>query len=905
MRNKIKRLVIIAFAFIMSLTFFNFNSFVFAKNQEQEDTAKTLHYDYNFTDKSKYTCYGAENAYVKYNQATKSVDVLAHSGYANGFTISDTDAVIAVEMSVDVSSSDNWMGIGLLDGKEHGYTSTTHNGVMLYITKNADKYAFRIFKMPGTIEQNTYVSNVAAGEKFTLKYQYDQNSSQWFYYINDTKIYNDQNYLDGVDNTDESNKTYLNFAYNDVNPIKIYAVYYFDSSIEKEEKGINDTDFVNKSNYSFYGGQEAYINYNEDTSSLDIMAHSAYKNGFKVSDTQANVTIELSVDVTSADNWMGIGLLNGQEHGYPGTTESGIMLYITNNNGYYCFRIFKMPEVQEFASYVSNIGVGQKFFLSFKYDQEKANWFYYINGVRIFNGQNYFDNVDYKDEKNFTYLNFAYNDSVPIKLYSINYFDNAYIEVELPELYTDVTFQDVSLYTNYGLGNNYVTYNADTDSVDILAHSAYHTGFRISDTNAVISVKMSVELTSPDNWMGIGLLDGNDHGYTTTSHNGIMLYMTVNNGYYAFRIFKMPGTIEQKTFVSDVEVGEVFDLTYRYDPLYESWFYFINGKRIFAGQYYMDNVDFTDDNNLTYLNFAYNDVNPIKVYSIDTYDTIGTVNYSITNATGGFAFLPANVTLGEDLDLSGIYIKKVTSRGVLEYIPLTLAMLSGYDKNATGEEALGDVTVTITYEDVVVKTFNVLVKDKVVDVEFTAPSNSKKYYAGYSTELDLSNGTLKEKYQSGKENIVSLTKSMVSQVDFSTAGEKTVTVSYQGQTFTYTITVLEDSIVSIAIDDQNAKTQYYVGEALDLTNVNVLVTYTSGKTETFSVQDEMFELEGFDSSKAGDITLTVSLKDNGEINTTLELSIVSKPKSKGCKASNSIALFTLICVAAFIAQKIR
>ena len=99
----------------------------------------------------------------------------------------------------------------------------------------------------------------------------------------------------------------------------------------------------------------------------------------------------------------------------------------------------------------------------------------------------------------------------------------------------------------------------------------------------------------------------------------------------------------------------------------------------------------------------------------------------------------------------------------------------------------------------------------------------------------------------------------VSGFDSSTAGEKTITVTYQDKTAAFTVNVKEAAPVvtleSITVTGPN-KTEYEIGDELDLTGLMVTAHYSDGNEKVLSAGD--YEVSGFDSSTAGEKTVTVT-----------------------------------------------
>ena len=117
-------------------------------------------------------------------------------------------------------------------------------------------------------------------------------------------------------------------------------------------------------------------------------------------------------------------------------------------------------------------------------------------------------------------------------------------------------------------------------------------------------------------------------------------------------------------------------------------------------------------------------------------------------------------------------------------------------------------------------------------------------------------------YDDGSDDIVAPTS--VSAPDLSTAGQKTVTVSYtEGgvtKTATYTVTVNAVSLVSIEVSDP--KIAYYVGDTF--VEPTVTATFSNGSTSDVT---NSATFTGYNMSSAGNQTVTVSYT-NGTTETT-------------------------------------
>lgn len=125
-------------------------------------------------------------------------------------------------------------------------------------------------------------------------------------------------------------------------------------------------------------------------------------------------------------------------------------------------------------------------------------------------------------------------------------------------------------------------------------------------------------------------------------------------------------------------------------------------------------------------------------------------------------------------------------------------------------------------------------------------------------------------YDDGTDNIV--TPTSVSTPTMSSAGQKTVTVSYtEGgvtKTATYTITVNAVTLESIEVSD--AKTAYYVGDTF--VKPTVTATYSNGSTSDVT-NDATFS--GYNLSNAGNQTVSVSYTNGTTVNTSYSITVTA------------------------------
>ena len=206
---------------------------------------------------------------------------------------------------------------------------------------------------------------------------------------------------------------------------------------------------------------------------------------------------------------------------------------------------------------------------------------------------------------------------------------------------------------------------------------------------------------------------------------------------------------------------------------------------------------------------------------------------------------PAKTTYitGQPLDLSGAVITATYTSGSVEDIQVTADMVSGYDPNKTGPQ-----TLTVTYAGKTV-TFTVTVEAKTLTgISITKKPDKLTYLEGES--FDKAGMVVTASYNNGTSETV--TDYQVSGYN-STPGTKTITVSYQGKTASFTVTVAPKSLCSIAITQKPTKLTYIEGEQLNLSGLVVTASYDNGTSGTVTG----YQVSGY-TSTPGTKTITIT-----------------------------------------------
>ena len=225
--------------------------------------------------------------------------------------------------------------------------------------------------------------------------------------------------------------------------------------------------------------------------------------------------------------------------------------------------------------------------------------------------------------------------------------------------------------------------------------------------------------------------------------------------------------------------------------------------------------------------------------------------------------------IGEELDTTGLTLTATYSDGS------TQTVSSGFTTSGFSNTTAGSKTVTVTYNGKTA-TFTVTVKTPTVTgITIKTQPTKMEYWIG--EELDTTGLTLTATYSDGSTQTVS-SGFTTSGFSNTTAGSKTVTVTYNGKTATFTVTVKTPTVTGITIKTQPTKMEYWIGEELDTTGLTLTATYSDGSTQTVS---SGFTTSGFDSTSAGTNAVTVTYAGK-----TATLTVTIKPGIGGACGKN-------------------
>ncbi len=230
----------------------------------------------------------------------------------------------------------------------------------------------------------------------------------------------------------------------------------------------------------------------------------------------------------------------------------------------------------------------------------------------------------------------------------------------------------------------------------------------------------------------------------------------------------------------------------------------------------------------------------------------------------------------EEIDLYGGVITVNYSNGTSGKVSLTNSKISISGFNT---KTLGSKIIAVSYEGYETSfTINVVLKE-IKKIEVSKLPNKVKYMVS-KEDLDLNGGELLVTYNDESTDKISLTNKYldISGFDNEEVGMKTITVKYQGLSTSFEVTVIDKALERIEMDTLPWKLDYLEGyEELDLEGGVIKAIYNDGEIDKVSLTNKLVTVSGFDNTKVGVNTLTVSYEG---LETTFDVNIISKKAIK-------------------------
>ena len=228
---------------------------------------------------------------------------------------------------------------------------------------------------------------------------------------------------------------------------------------------------------------------------------------------------------------------------------------------------------------------------------------------------------------------------------------------------------------------------------------------------------------------------------------------------------------------------------------------------------------------------------------------------------------PTAFVEGESFTVESGRLQVTYDNGTTETVELTADMCTGFDGNTVGEQ-----TITVNYAGQTT-TYTVTVTAKTATSIQVEHAPDVMYNDG---TMDTSDMVVTATYNNGETQVVKDYTLSFRPAEVEIGDEVTVTVSYQGQTASFKVSVVQGTLTGIEVEQEPNCTTYVQGQDLDLTGGVLSVLYTPGKTETLSMTDASVICTGYNKDQLGTQTVLLSYQGfTAALDVTVEAKTVS------------------------------
>ena len=180
---------------------------------------------------------------------------------------------------------------------------------------------------------------------------------------------------------------------------------------------------------------------------------------------------------------------------------------------------------------------------------------------------------------------------------------------------------------------------------------------------------------------------------------------------------------------------------------------------------------------------------PVTITVVDEFKNVLTKEVSVTyvadNVTGlTIKTAPAKLVYNynDPIDLTGLVVSQTYESGKVVDADVSKLEVSGYNPNQVGKQ-----TVTLTGENGKTVTYEVEVLDVLESISVKTQPTKTTYYVGET--LDIAGLSVEKVMASGAKEEITVDRGMVSGFDSSKEGTTTVTITFEGKTATFELTV--------------------------------------------------------------------------------------------------------------------
>lgn len=206
---------------------------------------------------------------------------------------------------------------------------------------------------------------------------------------------------------------------------------------------------------------------------------------------------------------------------------------------------------------------------------------------------------------------------------------------------------------------------------------------------------------------------------------------------------------------------------------------------------------------------------------------------------------------------SGLTVNAIYSDG-------STAAVTGFTVSGYHKDTLGIQTLTVSYS-LFKTTFEVEVSAKsLTGIKVTTKPKKLTYIEGQA--LDLTGMVVTASYDNNTSTTVK--EYSVKGYNANKVGKQAITVTYNGKTATFQVTVKAKSLTSIQIVDYPETMEYFCNEAFDTTGLRLKLSYDNGTTEYTT---KGFTISGYQSDTPGTQTVKVTY---GSKSKTMQITVI-------------------------------
>ena len=200
---------------------------------------------------------------------------------------------------------------------------------------------------------------------------------------------------------------------------------------------------------------------------------------------------------------------------------------------------------------------------------------------------------------------------------------------------------------------------------------------------------------------------------------------------------------------------------------------------------------------------------------------------------------------GDSFDSTGMIVKATFKAG-------NTSIINDYQVENGSNLSNDQTQVSITYGG---KTLNIditVIPIVVQKINIEKNPNKVSYVEGQN--FDSEGMIVKAYYNNGSEKVI--TDYIVEEGNNLQFGQNKVIISFEGLSKDVAIEVIRKAITEITIKSL-PKTEYEFGEELSLTNGYIRINYNDGSSEEIAIDNSQVTVEGYNSEKVGNQTITV------------------------------------------------